>query len=116
MNGPAEFWGMKALRPRRVFIACPVDGCKGVFPSVKIKRAPCWHNTLEELTLRLEVYPQDRDLLHKECLPDSIKTVGGRLLELADAESKVSSTWEGFDKKGERVVWHSLTYVWKSQS
>jgi hypothetical protein len=109
-----EFCGMKSVRPRQVFIACPL----GEYPGVVIKKKVSgWHDTLEEPTLRIDAHPEDRKELGKEAVPESsITKLGCGVLTLVDAESLISGTWKALDKKGTYVNWRSVTNVWRSES
>jgi hypothetical protein len=106
-----DFWGMKAIRPRRVFIACPL----GEYQRMVKKKSSGWHDTLEELTLRIDARPEDRKELEEESSPErSITKLGGGVLMLVDAESQIPGTWMGLDKKGNHVEWHSVTNMWRA--
>jgi hypothetical protein len=109
-----DFFGMKPLRPRRVFIACPL----GEYPGMVIKKkVPGWHDTLEELTVRIDARPEERKELEEESVPErSIMKLGGGVLALVDAESKIACMWMGLDKKGIHVTWHSVTNVWRAET
>lgn len=104
--------GMKALRPRRVFIAYPMkDYTRGQIKQKKIG----WHDTLKELTLRIDVHPKDRKVFKKEPPPEnSITKRGGDVLKLVDTESGIPGPWMCLDKKGNHVEWHSVTYIWRA--
>jgi len=104
-----DFWGMKAIRPRRVFIACPL----GEYSRTVKKKGSAWHDTLEELRLRIDARPEDRKGLEKESAPErSITKLGGGVLTLVEGESQLPGTWTGLDKKGNQVKWHSVTNMW----
>lgn len=109
-----DFWGIKALRPRRVFIACPLHDQDGIFWK---KKDFGRHERLEQLTLRIDARPSEWSQLEKEAAPERfIKKRGGETLELVDAESNKAGSWNGLDKKGKHVKWHSMTSVWRVES
>ncbi|KAH6680739.1 hypothetical protein B0J14DRAFT_649116 [Halenospora varia] len=72
-----DFWGMKAIRPRRVFIACPFEGA----PDMAKEKKAGWHDTLGEPTLRIDIHPKDRKEFEEGSAPEgSIKKLGVELL------------------------------------
>jgi hypothetical protein len=62
-----------------------------------------WHAALEELTLRINARPEERERFEREsALERSIAKIGGGVLTLVNAEAKISGTWTSLDKKGNR--------------
>jgi hypothetical protein len=81
------------------------------------KKGPGWHDTLEELILRIDACSEDRKELENESLPESsIMKLGGGVLTLVDAESHIPGTWTGLDRKGSHVKWHSVTNTWRAKT
>jgi len=112
-----DFWGIKALRPRRVFIACTFEDYWGVGEKKKRREKFGWHDALEHLTLRIDANPKDRENLQAESPPEpSITKFNGGVLTQVEAESGIMSTWTGLDKNGEQIEWTSITHVWRANT
>jgi len=107
------FWGIKAFRPRRVFIACIF----GDYWKVKGKKKPGWHDALENLTLRIDTDPKDREKLQAELPPEqSITKRNGGVLTRVEAQSGILGSWTGLDKIGRQNERTSVTHVWRANT
>lgn len=81
-----------------------------------------WHDELEELTVRIDVHPDDikkfdekwtRKLEHMSPPNYPITKASGGVLELVDEESYIPRSWGGLNQEGKHVEWRSMTMVWR---
>lgn len=106
---------MKTIQPRRVFLACPLRGGNAIQQPNKSSEVG-WHDTLEELIMRIDAHPRDQKELEMVAPPNqSIVTRGGRVLTLVDAKSNIARTWTGLDTAGNHVQWISVTHTWMAR-
>lgn len=108
-----DFWCLGPLSPLRGFMTCAF----GKMPTFKIdiKIRTRWYGELEQLTLRIDAHPRDREKLEEMERPEEvIHKLGGGPLHGIQEESDVWFTWKGLDLGGNRVEWCSVAYVWRS--
>lgn len=118
------YFRLDVMKPQKVFLAFSLQKYMGYRKSKTYTKGRLsggfpyipggWYEGLEELTVRIDTGPEEKETLKSNELMEGmvVKKVGGRVLGLVSGKKGTLGTWKGVDLSGNRVEWHSVTYVW----